>query len=119
MAKPPKDTETSPGPAEKKAIQKRSAKSAGERKATKDETASALAPKSAIAEKRHPQTKKTISQRAKASMAKQTFDPAITQDAAVNAGLWVSPPDMPGETAVASEPVALQGTQQPSFQAKQ
>ncbi|MFN3225268.1 MAG: ArnT family glycosyltransferase [Hyphomicrobiales bacterium] len=108
MAKPPKDTETSPGPAEKKTVQKRSAKSAGERKATKDETASALAPKSIAAKKPRQRTKTTASQGTKARAARQAFDPTITQDAAVNAGLWVSPPDMSDETAVAAEPVALQ-----------
>ncbi|MBO6674671.1 MAG: glycosyltransferase family 39 protein [Rhizobiales bacterium] len=44
-------------------------------------------------------------------MTKRDFDPAITQDAAANAGLWVSPPDMSDETPLSGGPEAIQSAE--------
>lgn len=109
MAKSPKDTETSPGPAEKKTVRKRSVKSASVKKTTKDNNATAAAPKGTGAGKQRKRPNATESRPAKQSATKQTFQPAITQDAAASAGLWVSPPDVSDETAGYAETDVFQG----------
>ncbi len=109
MAKPPKDTETSLGPEEKKTVQKRSVKPVGVKKKPKDETAAPVTPNSQAAKK--PRTRRTTatSPRTKRSVVKQTFDPAITQDAAASAGLWASPPtETSAEASVPTEPTVTE-----------